>query len=80
MTAALVLAAVVVVVLLVFLARLVAVLDEVELTVRTLTTTVRAAARGAEEITPAAEALGQRAGAAGAAMARLEELKQVPLG
>jgi uncharacterized protein YoxC len=78
-SAALVLTAVVVVVLLAFLARLVAVLDEIDLTVRTLTTAVRAAARGAEEITPAAEALGQNATAADAALARLEELKRGPL-
>jgi hypothetical protein len=75
MSTALVLTAVVVVVLLAFLGRLVAVLDEIDLTVRTLITAVRAAARGTEEITPAVEALGHNAGAADAALARLNELK-----
>jgi len=76
MTVAVALVAVVVVVLLAFLARLVAVLDEVDLTVRTLTTALRAAARGTGEVATTAEALGRHAGAADAAFGRLEELKR----
>ena len=75
MTLTVALLAVVVVVLLAFLARLVAVVDEVELTVRTLTTAVRAAARGTKEATSTAEALGRNAGATTAVFDRLQELK-----
>jgi hypothetical protein len=75
MTAALVVAAAVVVVLLAFLARLVAVLDEVDLTVRTLTTAVRAVARGTGQIAPAAEAVGHGAAAVDTAFDRLRQLK-----
>jgi hypothetical protein len=74
MTAALVLVAVVLV-LVVFLARLVALLDEVDLTVRTLTTALRAESRRTKEIASAAKAIGRHSKTAGAVLGRLDELK-----